>query len=67
MTPGWQINQQHPDGNILNPVGGKPISQVIYLLNMNNSPFQMQLKAQYKFGTQPLSEVGVIRTLPPVQ
>lgn len=67
MNPGWQINQQQPDGNILNPVGGKPVSQVVYLLNMNNSPFQMQLKAQYKFGMQPLSEIGVIKALPPVQ
>ncbi|KAK8882757.1 AP-1 complex subunit gamma-1 [Tritrichomonas musculus] len=67
LPPGWQVNQQQPDGNVLNPVGEKPVSQVLYLLNMNNSPFQMQLKVQYKYGTQPLSEVGVIRALPPVQ
>ena len=66
FTPavGWQIKAQPPDRNVLVPQG-PPISQVIYLLNMNNSPFSLQVKVTYKFGSQPLTETFVINSLPP--
>jgi hypothetical protein len=60
--PGWQINAQAPDGSVLAP--GKPITQVLYLLNLNNAPFQLTVKVAYKYGTQPLTESGTITTLP---
>lgn len=67
FTPsvGWQINPQPSDRNCLLPKGGVPTTQIVYLLNMNNAPFQIQIKATYKFGSQPLTEKGVITKLPP--
>ena len=68
ILPGWKLNAQPPNGSVLSPLGGKPVCQVLYLLHENNnSPFQLQLKAQYKYGSQPLSETATIRSLPPVQ
>ncbi|KAK8900240.1 AP-1 complex subunit gamma-1 [Tritrichomonas musculus] len=67
FTPsvGWQINPQPPDRSSLLPKGGTPTTQIVYLLNMNNAPFQIQTKATYKFGSQPLTEKGVITKIPP--
>ena len=66
-SPGWQLNAQPPDGSVLLPNREKPISQILYLMNSTNAPFQLQVKATYRFGSQPLSEIGVITTLPPPQ
>jgi hypothetical protein len=62
VTPGWQMNPQPPDGNVVAP--GKPVSQVIYLINTTNAPFLLNVRASYKFGAQPLTEAGSITTLP---
>ncbi|OHT15219.1 Adaptin N terminal region family protein [Tritrichomonas foetus] len=69
FTPsvGWQIKAQPPDRSVLGPKGSPPITQVLYLLNMNNAPFQIQTKVSFKFGTQPINETGVISVLPPPQ
>ena len=65
---GWKVNPQPPDSKDLMPAGTqKPISQLVYLLNMNNSPFQLRLKITYKFGSQPLKCEGTVSTLPPIQ
>lgn len=62
--PGWQINIKPSDGNVLPPMGGQPITQIVYVFNMNNTPFLLQVRASYKFGSQPLTENGSIRVLP---
>jgi hypothetical protein len=67
MQPGWQVQVQPANGNALAPAGGPALSQTVYLLNMNNSPFQMQIKASYRFGSQPLSASAVVSRLPPLQ
>jgi hypothetical protein len=67
LQPGWQVNVQPADRNVLPPAGSGPISQTLYLFNMNNSPFQMHVKTAYKFGSQPLTENSVISALPPIQ
>lgn len=65
---GWKVNHQPPDSKDLLPATSqKPISQLVYLLNMNNSPFQLRLKITYKFGSQPLNFEGIVSTLPPMQ
>ena len=64
VSVGWQINVQKADGNQLMPVGGRPVIQIVYLLNANKAPFQLQLRAKYKFGTQPLTENITIKTMP---
>lgn len=67
VTPGWQINVRPADGKQLMPLGGAPITQLVYLMNANNAPFQLQVRFSLRFGMQPLSETGVIRALPPAQ
>jgi hypothetical protein len=62
VTPGWKINAQPPDGNVLAP--GKSVAQVLYLVNTVNTPFQLNLRIAYKFGAQPLMENGTITSLP---
>jgi hypothetical protein len=64
VAPGWQMKVEPADGGNLMRVGGKPISQVIYLMNMNNAAFQLQMKASYRYGAQPLCDVGVCKRLP---
>jgi hypothetical protein len=66
-VPGWKVSPQRPDGSVLPPAGQGRIAQVVYLLNMNNAPFQMQIKVAYKFGAQPLSGVGTVTSLPLMQ
>ena len=67
VSAGWQLKVQPADGNQLSPLGGKPISQILYLLNANNAPFQLQVRLKYRYGMQPLSETGIIQVLPPTQ
>lgn len=64
VTPGWQLNVQPMTENVLAPKGGRPISQILCLLNQTNAPFSMQLRASYRFGSQPLTETCVISRLP---
>ena len=64
ITPGWQINVQSIDGHVLAGKGGKPLSQIVYLLNQTNAKFSMQVRVSYKFGSQPLTENCIISILP---
>ena len=64
ITPGWQINAQSIDGHVLAGKGGKPLAQIVYLLNQTNAQFSMQVRVSYKFGSQPLTETCVISILP---
>jgi hypothetical protein len=63
IQPGWQLNAQPMDGTVLLPRGSSPLSQILYLVNQTNAPFSLHLRCSYKFGSQPLVEVGVINTL----
>ena len=67
VAPGWQINVRPADGKDLMPLGGKPITQIVYLMNSSNAPFQLQVRITLRYGMQPLTETGVIRALPPSQ
>ena len=63
-SPGWKISVMAPSSNILLPSGGPPITQVIYLLDMNMSPFSIRITFSYLYGTQPINETSIITTLP---
>ena len=63
VARGWKIMIQPADGNRLQPMGGRPIQQTLYLLNENGAPFGLQIRANYKFGSQPLTETGTLRKL----
>jgi len=60
---GWKIMAQPADSTVLEAAGGKPISQLLYLLNQTQAPFAIQIKASYRYGSQPITETGVIREL----
>jgi hypothetical protein len=66
IVPGWTLHPQPPDRSVLAPAGGPPVSQVVYLTNLNNGPFQMHVRFAYRFGAQPLSEAATVTTLPPI-
>jgi hypothetical protein len=64
-SPGWKISPQPMPPAVLAPARQNPLSVVLYLANMNNSPFVLYVTASYKFGAQPFSERGTITRLPP--
>ena len=63
IARGWKLMVQPPDGNKLAPVGGKPISQTLFLLNEVGAPFGLQIRTNYRYGSQPLTETGTLRML----
>jgi hypothetical protein len=67
VSGGWQVRPQRPDGATLPPAGQGRLTQVLFLLNLTNAPFQMQIKVAYRYGTLPVSASGTVAHLPPVQ
>ena len=63
IQPGWQIQAQPPDGNVMKPKGSPPTTQVLFLNNQTNAPFHLQVRVSYNFGSQPIKEQGVITSL----
>jgi hypothetical protein len=60
----WQITVQPADGAALAAVGGKPVTQVVFLFNPALAPLQLQVRMRYRYGAQPLTGTAVIRKLP---
>ena len=60
---GWAISAQAPSGNVLEPIGGKPIMQVLLLQNRGVLPLQMRTQIQYLYRSQPLKENGTINPI----
>lgn len=63
IQPGWQIQVQPLDSQIIKPKGSQPTTQIIFLNNATNAPLSLQIKVSYYFGSQPLSEKGVLTSL----
>lgn len=63
VNPGWKINIQKPDGNQVFPFGGKALTQVLYLLKETNIDVQIRTNLSFKFGSQPITETGIIKSL----
>jgi hypothetical protein len=63
-VPGWQLKPPPMQPVVLQPGRQNPLSVVLYLINLNNAPFQLQVKASYRFGAQPLTETAAITRLP---
>jgi hypothetical protein len=64
IQPGWQLNCQAPDGNVLKAKGGPPVSQILFLFNQTNAPLVLQLRVSFMFGSQPITETMVLNGLP---
>lgn len=63
ISPSWQIQAQPLDSQVMKPKGSQPTTQIVFLNNLANAPFNLQIKVSYYFGSQPLSENGVITSL----
>lgn len=63
LPKGWVISVQKPTNNVLEPIGGKPIQQVIYLENRADFPLAMKTQITYMYRSQPLKEMGQINPI----
>ncbi|KAH0790653.1 Adaptin N terminal region family protein [Histomonas meleagridis] len=64
---GWKINVQKADGVKVSPMGEKALTQVIYLLKEEDTQFMLRVSTTFNYGSQPMSEVCIIKTLPPFE
>ena len=62
-SPGWQCKAQPPTSDKLGPNYSNCVSNIIYLFNPSNTPFGLNVKISYYFGSQPVTENGTIRSL----
>ena len=53
---GWSLHAQAPSGNVLEPLGGKPIVQVIMVECKNRTKLLMKAVVSYLYITQPLKD-----------
>lgn len=60
---GWQLKNQPQDGNVIGANYSKPVSVVIFLFNQAGTPFGLNVKLAYNFGSQPVTETCVINKL----
>jgi hypothetical protein len=63
IQPGWQMTAQKMDGNVLDVGGKSALTQVLFLTNQTNAQFSLQVRASYRFGSQPLSQICTIAAL----
>jgi hypothetical protein len=63
VQPGWGIKVQPPSGDLLEPVGGKPIRSVFLLENRGANPLVMLTQTNYLYGAQPVKETGKINPI----
>ncbi|OHT11707.1 Adaptin N terminal region family protein [Tritrichomonas foetus] len=57
---GWVLKAQAPSSNVLEPVGGAPITQQIMLSTQTTTPLMMKTLINYQYGSQPITENGEI-------
>ena len=62
-SPGWQLKSQPADGDKIGPSFSSCVSLLVYLFNPSNTPFALNVKISYYFGSQPVNETGIIRSL----
>jgi len=60
VPTGWGIVVKQPSSNVLEPIGGKPIQQVLFLENQAQGTFAMRTQITYMYRSQPLKEMGQI-------
>lgn len=60
---GWAIVAQPPSSNVLEPIGGRPIQQILMLENRGNNPLMMLTQTTFMYRSQPLKETGKINPI----
>jgi hypothetical protein len=46
IAPNWKMTVQPADGQVLMPVDGKPVSQILYLMSPTKAQLQLQVKME---------------------
>ena len=62
VGPGWQMLVKDPSSTTLMPNPGQ-ITQMAYI-NAGATPFALNVVVSYRFGSQPVREVGMLKSLP---
>lgn len=60
VSPGWLIKPGSLSKNVLAPNRSSYITRVVYLKDTNNMPFSLSCEMKFNFGSQPVSEAGII-------
>ena len=60
---GWAIVANAPSSNVLEPIGGRPIQQILMLENRGNNPLMMITQTTFMYRSQPLKETGKINPI----
>jgi hypothetical protein len=63
VPPGWGIVAQPASGNVLEPKGGRPIKQLLFLENRGPTQLVMLTQITYMYRTQPIKENGRIHPI----
>jgi hypothetical protein len=60
---GWKLQTQPPSSTRLDAIGGPPILQQMLLFGGSDTQLQMKAQISYQYGTQPITEGGVINPI----
>ncbi|OHS94893.1 Adaptin N terminal region family protein [Tritrichomonas foetus] len=60
---GWAIVANAPSSNVLEPIGGRPIQQILMLENRGNNPLMMITQTSFMYRSQPIKENGKINPI----
>ena len=60
---GWMIQLQQATGNVLDPVGGRPIMQQLMVYTQTDIPLAMKAQITYLYGAQPITETGDVNPI----
>jgi hypothetical protein len=63
VPQGWVVIARQPSGNVLEPLGGPPIQQILILENRGMSRLAMITQVSYMYRTQPIREGGTINPI----
>jgi hypothetical protein len=63
VPQGWAIQAKQPSSAVLEPRGGAPIQQVMFLENRGMAPLAMLTQTSYMYRTQPIKESGRINPI----
>lgn len=63
VPTGWMIQTQAASGNVLEPLGGKPILQQLMVYTQTNTPLAMKAQITYLYGSQPITETADINPI----
>jgi hypothetical protein len=58
VSGGWRLQAQPPSAVILEPIGGRPVTQQLMIMGQGEFLLQMRVQISYQYGSQPITEIG---------